>query len=141
MHRQVKTLNDMLDLFSDYHVTVQLTDSEEVHITFPKINEYPAKYSAKTNLDTHLADRFNDGIYQPQSLAFSHKAKSAISALVSNPEFWRQTTVADQLGVWAFQQKDYGRVKAKKRANQPLMLVFKSHILARQFYQNLEKTI
>lgn len=138
--RYAHTIKDLVELLADYAVSVQLADTNELLFLFPPMEDYNAKYIVKTEVDTHLAERFNDGIYQPQSLAFSHLAKRTISSLLGSPEFWRKTTVADQVGNFARYQNthgNYGTIKVRKRANQPLTAMFSMEGMAEKLFKDL----
>lgn len=138
MQREAHTLDDLADLFADYAVVVQLTDGPEVYLQFPKAEGYAAKYRARVRVDTHLADKFGTD-YQPQDLAFAHVTKSVLADLLASPEFWRQTTVAMVVDNWRHRQKEYGKIKGRKRANEPFTLIFESNDSARRFFMDLAR--
>jgi hypothetical protein len=138
MNREVYTLDDLADLFCDFVVEVQLADGPEVYLRFPPVEEYAAKYSAKTQLDTHLADKFG-GDYQPQSLAFANLCKRTIGNLLANPQFWRVTTVAHHVSAWCLRQKQYGKIKCRKRGREPFTMICESHDTAGRFFDDLAR--
>lgn len=136
--REAYAIDDLADLFGDYAVEVQLTDGPDVYLQMPPVEEYAARYSAKTCADTHLAEKFGTG-YQPQSLAFAHMTKARIADLLATPQFWRVTTVAHVVGAWARRQAQYGPIKCRKEGGQPFTMIFESIDTARRFFEDLTR--
>lgn len=127
--RICKTIQDLLDLCADYDVKMELTDGPEIYFQFLETEENVQKYPPNI--------RFDPPHERPLS---SRRCADTIRALFSHTDFRRKTTVADQVGLFALNCKDYGKLKARKKANQPLMLICENHIKAQALFYDLEKT-
>jgi hypothetical protein len=126
--RICKTIRDLLDLCADYNVKMELTDGPEIYFQFLETKEETPKSMPYIRQDP------------PHQVLSSRRCADTIRALFSHTDFRRKTTVADQVGLFALNCKDYGKLKARKKANQPLMLVCESHIKASKLFHDLSKT-
>ena len=130
-----KTTKDVNDLFADYEVEMQLTDGPDIYIQFPSTQEEKEieKLSAGYPFDnfSHLSDE--------NPVKFTRQTDYTIRTLLGNPRFTRLTTVAQQLGSFAMVNTDFGKIKIRKKANEPLTMIFEEHKLAKQFFHKIRK--
>lgn len=128
--RLCKTISDLLDLLADYNCVLLLTDSNELHIGF--IEQHKEKlHICGPNIHCYETIR-------PIEETFKNETKKTIASLVNSSEFWRKTTVADQLGRFAMSNPDL-QIKVRKKANEPLKMVFFDHNKAETFFNLAEK--
>lgn len=123
-----RTIQDLLDLCADYDVRIEQTDGPEIYFQFLKTKEETPKFAPYIRPDP------------PHLTLSSRRCADTIRALFSHTDFRRKTTVADQVGCFARIRKDYGELKARKRAGQPLMIVCENHAKAAKLYHDLSRT-
>jgi len=142
--RIAKTIDDLIDLFGDYNVVISLTDENKIIFEFPFTNE-EKKYSNNRNRIDYLKAIYSyENLPKKDPIRFSRQTRYTIRSLVENPRFGRLTTVADQLSRFCLynkenNNKEYGQIKAKKRKNEPLHLVFENNKYAKKFFSKLSK--
>lgn len=124
--RDCRTINDLVELLSDYDTIIELTDGSDLHVLFvEKLN----KNLNICRVRTHLW-RTN----------FAHRAKAVVSALINSPEFWRKTTVADRLGRFAMVNTQFGKLKVTKRAKQPLTITCETPEFASKLFKAIQQS-
>ena len=134
--REAKTVKDVAELLSDYDVFIHLTENRTITFHFPIDKKYHHDNSLnKKRLEA--ADRMRDD----DSVKISRKVRYTIRSLVENPQFGRCTTVADQLSCFCqFHNEDFGKPTLRKKAGEPLTMVFNNKTNALKFYRALKKT-
>jgi hypothetical protein len=132
--KTAKTIQDVAELCADYQVNVLLADNNTVEFTFPETEEETNHKNERLEDFSHLGE--NDTSY------FKRKARFAIRGLVESPRFWRLTTTADQIGSFCLGYKEtkYGKIRARKKLNENLKIVFENMKYATKFFKDLKKT-
>ena len=123
--RICRTIDDLVELLSDYDTVVELPDGSDLYVRFIE--------QANENLNIcqvrcHL-----------QKTNFVHRTKAVVSSLINSPAFWRKTTVADQLGRFAMVNTQFGKLKVIKRAKQPLTIICETPKQANKLFQAIKK--
>ena len=131
-----KTISDVSQLLLDYGVEIQLTDDKAIYFNFPDTKEekqHTALMESSPRPDdfSHLSDA--------DSVKFSRKTIYSIRSLAESPRFWRLTTVADQLGNFSLVNTDFGKLKVRKKANQPLTMLFETQKQSQKFFHKIRK--
>ena len=129
MRRKAKTIEDVKELLGDYDVELILQD-EVVFLNFPVMEAYqnpngPGKYEP-----AHKPD---------EGSQFKEDCRCTIRSLVENPQFWRVTTVVDQMDCFTrfYEGKNHHILKLEKKKNQLPKMTFDSPGSARKFYEFL----
>jgi hypothetical protein len=123
--RTCQTIQDLAELLADHDTVLELTDGFDLYIRF--IEQFKQRFNI-CQVRCHRT-----------KTDFGHRAKYAIQSLLNSPEFWRKTTVADQLGRFALSNTDFGKLKVTKRARQPLTITCETPRLANKLYNALKK--
>jgi len=139
--RIAETIQDVAELLSDYNVEVCWRGGDKVEFDFPKTQE---EKEATKKINRSMFDNFSC-LPKDSYTHFVRKTRYVIRGLVSSPRFWRLTTVADQLGrfVLSYNKQDsrpYGIIKARKKANENLCIVFEDMSFVHKFFRDLKKT-
>lgn len=140
--RIARTIQDVADLLSEYDVVVNLVEGDRVEFTFPPSEEEQEAIDRRSlqGMDnfSHLSDKISYTYLVRQT-------RHVIRGLVSSPRFWRLTTVADQLGRFVLisngqDDKPYGVMKSRKKAQENLCIIFEDMRFAQKFMEHLKKT-
>ena len=123
--RFCNTINDLIDLLSDADAILELTDTNQLYVRFLE--------HKKENLHSYRP------FIQGDRNSFKNKTKTTIASLVNSSEFWRKTTTVDQLANFAFACNDFGKLKIKKRANEPITIITETNEQAKKLFNAIEK--
>lgn len=136
-NRIARTIQDVAELLSDYDVQILLVEGAAIEFHFPvsKEDAEKIKLTSKYILSYYNPDQVRDE-YRKVSLT----VRGTIRSLVANPQFWRCTTVADQLGRFSLTNKDFGNLKVRKRKDEPLTLFFETPKQAKRFFVKIKKS-
>lgn len=128
--RICQTIEDVKELLGDYNVSLGAVGTTVV-FDFPDPQE-PSESDLATRRFREKPEIEND----PPDLKFARKSHNAIINLVTSPEFWRKTTVADQLTrFYQSAGKPFGIVKMTKRSGELLTMHFSIAEQATKFVQ------
>ena len=143
--RVARTLQDVAELLCDYEVEIQLRDDCKIDFVF-SFNQKEKDFENYTK--ENGPDRTDNFSHIPEKdpIHFRRKTIYTIRNLVSSPRFWRLTTVANQLGLFALSYKNrketaYGSIQVRKnRHDKNLCMIFENMEFALLFIKNLEET-
>lgn len=129
--RECKTISDVRNLLADYEVSVELREDATITLQFPFIEKWQKKRYNK-----HELELVGDGnIDEPSGVNRNRIIRNTIRSLIGSDQFWRCTTVADQITKFKMiDGKKWGLDKITKKAGQPLTLHFSSEITANVFF-------
>ena len=136
--RIAKTIADVVDLLADHEAVLELREGGTCTVQFPS----GEKWECKSSPDEMPVRLNQDGsIYaDPAGINHGRHARNVVRQLVASPEFWRKTTVADQLTRFKLRSGgDHGLVKITKKGGQPLTLHFESPGAAKKFFKSVAK--
>lgn len=127
MRRIAKTISNVKEMLGDYDVGLIL-QGNTVSLYFPdmeiyKNHSHPGRYKPANKPD--------------EGSQFRENTRCVIRSLVKNPQFWRMTTVMDQLhGFINFfdGKKLHNIVSLKKKKNESPVITFDSAESAKKFY-------
>jgi hypothetical protein len=134
MRRIAKTIHDVKALLGDYNVELILHE-EVVFLNFPVMEKYE---------NTSLPDKYVPAHKPDEGSQFKEDSRCVIRSLVENPQFWRMTTVMDQMHgfVQFYDGKVYHGISSlKKKKNQLPTITFSSPKFAKLFYDFLVKKL
>ncbi len=91
--REARTIADLMALYADLAV-VPILDGNKVYLAMPLTNDWEPD-----TLERVLAEIRQQSVIpsDPETVQFQRAAHNAIIDLVHNPQFWRVTSVADQM--------------------------------------------
>jgi hypothetical protein len=91
--REAKTINDLRDLFNDHSVTPVL-DGDKVYLVMQPTEEWEPNGYERGQVSIRSRSVITS---DPEDLQVQAEMHNAVVELVHNPQFWRCTTVADQM--------------------------------------------
>jgi len=137
--RICRNMSDLRELLGDYEVQIA-SKGENVYLLFPDSPSFKREFyfipepkvggSEPPTLEDAKPE--ND----PSGVNWRRLTRNTIRALTSSPQFWRCTTVADQMTEFKWNNgEEWGIVKMYKRAGFPFTVVFSSPAKAKEFVE------
>jgi hypothetical protein len=144
--REAKTINDVRELLDD-HSVIAVLDGDKVYLIMKPTGDWEP---SESELGQQHVRRRGEYPSDPEAIQFAAKAHNTIISLVFNPQFWRVTTVADQMtrfyghdggSMPAMFMRGKGRQPSRewrmtgmtKRSGEPFTIHFESESSAEKF--------
>ena len=137
--RHAHTILDVAEMLSHYEVTVLLTDISTVEFHFPRNQKESEKIQSNQSRIDALYGNYKNST---DSIQRTRQTRYVVRSLVSNPRFWRLTTVASQLGNFRIsnnrlENSKYGQINERKKRNSPLHIQFTEQKQAKRFFEDI----
>lgn len=129
--KYAQTIEEVKQMLADYDCQLQQAGAT-VQILFPETDKgYGAQGDPGIPEDAHMFPETDD----PQG--HGHYVRNGIRSILAEPEFWRQTTVAQQLDNYFRFTPDgkWFNATITKRAGDPLTLTFRGGYYALEFIE------
>lgn len=129
--RIAKTISDVKELLGDYDVSLILHETF-IFLVFPDMEKYQSRVKG-----SHVPANKPD-----QGRQFTENVRCTLRSLTDSPQFWRVTTVADQIDRFArfHDGANHGIVKVTKTKSEPLTIIFDSTESANKFHTYMLET-
>ena len=135
--REVRSLQDLCDLFADYEVGVELRAGGTITLRFAPDEKWKAQRYNFFPLPVSRNEQGEPSRYEDRV----RDTRNVIRELTSTEQFWRVTATAHHVGSFGMSAagKALGIVKTMKRAGEPFTINFSSPGAARAFFEAIKK--
>lgn len=133
--RHCKTIFDLKELLADYGVQPRQQGDSIVLLMPPTDDWLPDQNADEMPL-------IGDGSFdEPSGVNFARQSRNVIRELVGSPQFWRATTVANQVANFWLSLPDEGSsmgfIRLRKKTEEPLTMLFTCEEMAKGFMGQL----